>query len=83
MNELFRFLASPAGRVTRAALGVGLVLIGVLAIEGTVGWVVAAIGVVPFAAGVFDVCVFSPLVGLPFSGPELRQAVRPRTRRST
>jgi hypothetical protein len=72
MNGLFRFLASMAGRVTRIVAGVALILIGLLAVHGVVGWVLAIIGLVPLGAGLVDVCVFAPLFGLPFVGSKLR-----------
>ncbi|MGE0229001.1 MAG: YgaP-like transmembrane domain [Dehalococcoidia bacterium] len=74
MNPIFQFLASTAGRVTRAAAGLALIALGLGAIGGTTGIVVAVVGVVPLAAGVFDFCVFAPLFGRPFSGPRLRGA---------
>lgn len=74
MNTLFAFLASPAGRWTRAIAGLALVAAGVLA-GSTVGIMIAVIGVVPLAAGVLDFCVFAPLAALPFGGPQLRAAL--------
>jgi len=76
MNAFFRFIASPAGRVIRIVAGLALILIGLLALEGLVGWIVAIVGLVPLAAGVFDWCVFAPLFGLPFVGSRLRQALQ-------
>lgn len=76
MEGLFRFLASAAGRWTRAIAGIILILLGVFWIGGVVGWIVAIVGLVPLAAGVFDWCVFAPLAGLPFTGSRLRQALR-------
>jgi hypothetical protein len=60
--------------LARVLAGIALILVGVLAIGGTAGWVVAAIGLVPLAAGALDVCVFAPLAGYPFNGGALRQA---------
>jgi hypothetical protein len=34
--------------------------------------IVAIVGLVPLAAGVFDFCVFAPLFGNPMSGPKIR-----------
>jgi DUF2892 family protein len=79
MNSLIGFLASPAGRFTRGALGVVLILGGILAITGLLGWIVAAIGAVLVAAGTLDFCILSPFVGLPFSGPPLRRALHSHT----
>ena len=75
MNGFFRFMASSAGRVVRAVAGVVLILVGLLLVQGTWGWVLAVVGLVPLAAGLFDRCVFAPLFGLPFVGPNLRRAV--------
>jgi len=74
---LGQFMASTAGRLTRVGAGVVLVAGGVLAIGGTAGIIIAAIGLVPLLAGAFDVCVFSALFGGPFSGSAIR-ALRAR-----
>jgi hypothetical protein len=73
MNAVFRFLASSAGRVVRAVAGLALIVVGIAVIGGVVGWILAIVGLVPLAAGLFDRCVFAPLFGLPFAGPSLRQ----------
>jgi uncharacterized membrane protein YecN with MAPEG domain len=62
--------------VIRIVAGLALILIGLLALEGLAGWIVAIVGLVPLAAGVFDWCVFAPLFGLPFVGSRLRQALQ-------
>jgi hypothetical protein len=76
MNALFGFLGSTAGRVTRAVAGVILIVVGLVLIKNVGGWIVAIIGLVPLAAGVFDLCVFAPLFKLPFNGAKLRDATR-------
>ncbi len=75
MNAFFRFMASPTGRVVRIVAGLILIAAGIWWISGIGGWIVAIIGLVPLAAGVFDRCVFAPLFGLPFVGEQLRQAL--------
>ena len=75
MNGLFRFLASTTGRIVRAVAGLALILIGLLAVGGVGGWILAIVGLVPLAAGLFDFCVFAPLAGLPFVGSRLRDAL--------
>ena len=72
MNPVIKFLASTTGRVVRGAAGLALIAWGLLGLGGTAGIIVAVIGLVPFAAGVFDFCVFAPLFGAPFSGPQIR-----------
>ncbi len=73
MNGLFRFLASSTGRAARAVAGIALILVGLVWIQGTLGWILVVIGLVPLLAGAFDKCVFAPLFGLPFAGPRLRR----------
>lgn len=60
---LVHFLESSAGRIARMAAGLALIGLGVgLSIAfGGAWWVVAAVGVVPFAAGLFGVCLLAPL----------------------
>jgi len=75
MKAFFRFLASSAGRLIRAVAGLILIVVGIAVVGGTVGWILAIVGLVPLAAGVFDRCVFAPLFGLPFAGPRLRETL--------
>ena len=76
MNAFFGFIASPAGRLARIIAGLALILIGLLALGGVGGWILAIVGLVPLLAGLFDRCVFAPLFGLPFVGPRLREALQ-------
>lgn len=76
MNAFFGFIASPAGRLARIIAGLALILIGLLALGGIWGWILAIVGLVPLLAGLFDRCVFAPLFGLPFVGPRLREALQ-------
>ena len=73
MNALFSFLASVAGRVVRVVAGLALILVGLLVVQGTWGWVLAVVGLVPLLAGLFDYCVLAPLASLPFAGKARRQ----------
>lgn len=72
MNPFIAFMASTNGRIARIIAGVALIALGLLVMNGTGGIIVAVIGLVPLAAGVFDFCVFAPLFGNPFSGAEIR-----------
>ena len=51
-----KFMASTAGRVLRAVAGLVLVYVGYFVIKGIGGDILALVGIVPFAAGVFDFC---------------------------
>lgn len=66
-----RFMAGPAGRIARIVAG--LVLIGVGVGLGGGWWTLAVIGLVPIAAGVFNVCLFGPILRAPFSGAAVRR----------
>lgn len=66
-----KFMASTAGRILRIVAGLALVGWG-LYVQSVVGYVVAAVGLVPLLAGLFDKCVFAPLFGQPFDGKSIR-----------
>jgi hypothetical protein len=76
MNGLFKFLASPTGRVVRVVAGLIIIVIGVVAVNETLGWVLVVIGAVPLVAGALDKCVLAPVVGLPLGGKKLREALK-------
>ena len=69
---LVDFLASSTGRWVRIAVGGAIFAIGLLALKGTGGAVVAVIGLVPLLAGMFDVCLVAPLFGAALSGRKIR-----------
>lgn len=72
MNPFISFMASTTGRVLRAVVGLVLLYVGWVVMGGTGGIIVALIGVVMIAAGVFDFCLFAPLFGNPLSGKKIR-----------
>ncbi len=62
------FMRSMSGRVLRIVAGSALILVGLLVIKDVGGLVVAAIGLVPLSAGIFNFCLFGPLMRLDFMG---------------
>lgn len=66
------FIASPAGRYLRVVAGVIIVFAGLRA-EGTGGFIIGVIGLVPLLAGSFDKCVIAPLLGGNFDGSIMRK----------
>ena len=72
MNPFPRFMNTQLGRIVRIVAGVVLIGVGLLAIGGLAGIVVAALGVVPLAAGVFDFCLLAPIFRVPWSGAKIR-----------
>ena len=72
MRDLcIRFLLSPPGRMLRVALGLVVVAIGVLFIQGTV----AVIGLIPIFATPAGVCFLGPLFGYIFEGQKRERPV--------
>ena len=67
------FMASVPGRIIRFVAGAVMILVGLLAIGGVGGTILAIVGLVPLLAGTFDFCVLAPLFKLPFSGRRIRE----------
>jgi hypothetical protein len=65
------FVNSPAGRVLRIAVGVGLVAWGYAGRGSGTGLALMVVGLVPLAAGAFDLCLISALLGGPISGARI------------
>lgn len=68
-----QFMASSTGRLARVVAGIALIVIGLFVLGGTGGYVLAAVGLVPLAAGALDICLFAPLFGQPLRGTEIRK----------
>ena len=65
-----KFMASTTGRAVRVIVGVALIVVGGLLGGGW--WALAIVGLVPFAAGALDICLFNVLFGQPLSGKAVR-----------
>ncbi len=74
MNPFVKFMSSTAGRITRIVAGLALIALGLLVVHGLGGIVLAIVGLLPLAAGLFDFCVFAPLFGAPMGGKQVRAA---------
>lgn len=81
MNDVLRFLAGSTGRIVRVVAGLALIAIGLFLTQGAARWILVIVGLVPLLAGVFDRCVFAPLFGMPFAGPQLRKSLQRRADR--
>jgi len=68
-----RFINSPAGRIGRIVVGIALICYGYLQHGAGSGNVFMIVGVVPLAAGLFDWCLISALLGGPLSGAKVRK----------
>ncbi len=69
--QIATFMATSLGRGVRVALGILLIVTGI-AVGGTVGWLIAIVGLVPIVAGVANVCLIAPVIGAPFRGSNAR-----------
>jgi hypothetical protein len=62
-----RLMRSGAGRGVRIAAGAALIAVGI-AVGGTSGTILVIVGPVPVLAGLFNVCLVAPLLGLDLRG---------------
>ncbi|CAG0941137.1 hypothetical protein ANRL1_00399 [Anaerolineae bacterium] len=72
MNPFVSFMASTTGRLVRIVAGIVFIAWGLLGLGGTLGIIIAVVGVLPLVAGLFDFCVFALLFGNPLSGARIR-----------
>ena len=70
---LVNFTACPLGRLIQIIIGISLIGIGMLVIEGTGGKALAVVGIVPLLAAICDICVLAPFFGASFDGAENRR----------
>ena len=69
--KIARFMATPAGRLIRIALGIVLIWIGIV-MDKPAGYVLELVGLVPIAAGILNVCLLAPLLNAPFYGRDAK-----------
>jgi hypothetical protein len=70
-SSFAKFVNSPAGRVLRIAVGIGLIAWGYTGRGSGTALALMVVGLVPLAAGVFDLCLISALLGGPISGARI------------
>jgi hypothetical protein len=63
------WMATPLGRGLRVVAGALLIYVGLAVVQGVGGTLLAALGVVPIATGLLNVCLIGPLIGAPLKGP--------------
>jgi len=69
-----QFMSSTSGRSLRGI--VGLILFGIGVALGGAWYILAAVGLVFIAVGVFDVCLLAPLFKQPLSGKAVRAGLK-------
>lgn len=68
--SILRFIGSRQGRGARVLVGILLITLGISG-EGN-RKALAIVGLVPLAAGAFDICLLGPLFRLPIGGKAFR-----------
>lgn len=71
-----QFINSPAGRIFRVVAGTGFLVVGYLFQNHVLGVLSMIWSVLPFSAGLFDVCYISAVLGGPLSGARIRGRYR-------
>jgi len=67
-----RFMSAWYGRLLRIVAGLALIAVGLTVVTGTVGIILAFVGAVVAAAGLFNFCIFAPLFGGPFWAKDIK-----------
>ncbi len=76
-SGLSKFLNTGAGRLFRAAAGIGFIAVGIACLDTTIGLIAIVWGILPLTAGGFDVCYISAALGGPLSGATIRGRYSP------
>lgn len=74
-----QFMSGSIGRIARIVVGLALIGWGYTRSSETGGIVVMVIGLVPLAAGVFNMCFIGPLLGGPLRGADIL-AAKPKSK---
>jgi hypothetical protein len=70
MLKFAKFMAKPLGRIIRIVAGAAIIWWG-STMGGGAGYVVMALGTIPVLAGIFDLCMIAPFIGVPFKGKDI------------
>ncbi len=62
------WMATPLGRGLRVVTGAVLIYVGLAVVQGVGGTLLAAVGVLPIATGLLNLCLIGPLLGAPIKG---------------
>ena len=71
--KFVKFMTSGMGRGARIVLGLIILSVGLLVVQGTPGLIMAVVALVPIAGGVFDYCLVGAALGYPIWGAEARK----------
>ncbi|MBI5563648.1 MAG: DUF2892 domain-containing protein [Chloroflexi bacterium] len=71
--QFVKFMTSGMGRGARIVLGLVILSLGLLVVQGTPGTIMAVVALIPIAGGMFDYCLVGAALGYPFWGAEARK----------
>jgi hypothetical protein len=71
--QFVKFITSGMGRAARIALGIVIMLLGLIVVQGTIGTIMAVVALIPIAGGLFDFCLIGFALGYPLKGSEARK----------
>ena len=69
-------MVTRVGSIIRIMVGLIFIVVGICWGQGTVGYLMVIVGLVPLLARIFDKCIFAALFKLPSDGSELRQKIK-------
>ncbi|MGB6120937.1 MAG: DUF2892 domain-containing protein [Bacteroidota bacterium] len=72
-----KYVNTPAGRIVRIIAGLALIGWGYVQLPEATGIVLIIVGLVPLAAGVFNLCLISALLGGTISGARIARNFHP------
>lgn len=73
--QFVKFMTSIMGRAVRIVAGLVIIAIGLFVVQGTIGTIMAVVGLVPIAGGLFDFCLAGVALGYPFDGEAAREQI--------
>lgn len=71
--QFVKFMTSGMGRGMRIVLGLVILSVGLLVVQGTPGTIMAVVALIPITGGVFDYCLVGAVLDYPFWGVEARK----------
>ncbi len=69
-----QFINTPAGRILRILAGLVIIVWGYTERADIAGIILIVVGLIPLAAGVFNLCLISAMLGGPISGARITKS---------
>lgn len=69
-----QLINTPTGRIVRIVVGLVLIVWGYTQRADTIGIIFMVVGLIPLAAGMFNLCLISAMLGGPISGARIAKS---------